>query len=131
MTIAYALSATVDRDFDATVSEVRAALADQGFGIITEIDMQATLKAKIGAEIAPQVILGACNPGFAHRALLAEPAIGLLLPCNVVVRSTADGTVVEMINPQMLTDLTGSPEVAALSDEVTERLSAALAAVAG
>jgi uncharacterized protein (DUF302 family) len=131
MTIAYALSATVDRDFDATVSEVRAALADQGFGIITEIDMQATLKAKIGAEIAPQVILGACNPGFAHRALLAEPAIGLLLPCNVVVRSTADGTVVEMINPQMLTDLTGSPEVAALSDEVTQRLSAALAAVAG
>jgi uncharacterized protein (DUF302 family) len=131
MTIAYALSATVDRDFDATVSEVRAALADQDFGIITEIDMQATLKAKIGAEIAPQVILGACNPGFAHRALLAEPAIGLLLPCNVVVRSTAGGTVVEMINPQMLTDLTGSPEVAALSDEVTQRLSAALAAVAG
>jgi uncharacterized protein (DUF302 family) len=131
MTIAYALSATVDRDFDATVSEVRAALADQDFGIITEIDMQATLKAKIGAEIAPQVILGACNPGFAHRALLAEPAIGLLLPCNVVVRSTADGTVVEMINPQMLTDLTGSPEVAALSDEVTQRRSAALAAVAG
>jgi uncharacterized protein (DUF302 family) len=131
MTITYALSATVDRDFDATVSDVRAALADQGFGIITEIDMKATLKAKIGAEIAPQVILGACNPGFAHRALLAEPAIGLLLPCNVVVRSTADGTVVEMINPQMLTDLTGSPDVAALSDEVTERLSAALAAVAG
>ena len=81
----YALSATIDRDFDTTVADVKAALGDQGFGIITEIDMAATLQTKLGVEIDRQVILGACNPGFAHRALQAEPSIGLLLPCNVVV----------------------------------------------
>jgi len=131
MTTSYGLSATIDRDFDSTVADVKKALSDQGFGIITEIDMQATLKAKIDVDIEPQVILGACNPGFAHQALLAEPAIGLLLPCNVVVRSSAGSTVVEMINPQTMVDLTGSPAMAAVAGEVTERLSAALAAVAG
>jgi uncharacterized protein (DUF302 family) len=126
----YALTATVDRDFDATVADVKAALGDQGFGVITEIDMSATLLAKLGVEVDRQVILGACNPGFAHRALQAEPSIGLLLPCNVVVRSTPDGTVVEMIDPSTMTALTGSPEVGDLAAEVKERLSAALAAVA-
>jgi uncharacterized protein (DUF302 family) len=126
----YALTATVDRDFDATVADVKAALGDQGFGVITEIDMSATLLAKLGVEVDRQVILGACNPGFAHRALQAEPSIELLLPCNVVVRSTPDGTVVEMIDPSTMTALTGSPEVGDLAAEVKERLSAALAAVA-
>ena len=125
----YALTATIDRDFDTTVADVKTALGDQGFGIITEIDMAATLLTKLGVEIDRQVILGACNPGFAHRALQAEPSIGLLLPCNVVVRTTPEGTIVEMIDPAMMTDLTGSPEVGALADEVKERLSAALAAV--
>jgi uncharacterized protein (DUF302 family) len=127
----YALTAVIDRDFDTTVADVRAALGDQGFGIITEIDMAATLQSKLGVEIDRQVILGACNPGFAHRALQAEPSMGLLLPCNVVVRSTPDGTVVEMIDPATMTALTGSPEIGALADEVKDRLSAALAAVAG
>lgn len=127
----YALSATIDRDFDLTVADVKAALGDQGFGVITEIDMAATLHTKLGVEIDRQVILGACNPGFAHRALQAEPSIGLLLPCNVVVRATPDGTVVEMIDPAMMTDLTGSPAIGDLADEVKESLSAALAAVAG
>ena len=126
----YALSATIDRDFDLTVADVKAALGDQGFGVITEIDMAATLQTKLGVEIDRQVILGACNPGFAHRALQAEPSIGLLLPCNVVVRATPDGTVVEMIDPAMMTDLTGSPAVGELADEAKESLSAALAAVA-
>ena len=126
----YALSATIDRDFDTTVADVRAALGDQGFGVLTEIDMQATLHAKLGVEIDRQVILGACNPGFAHRALEAEPSIGLLLPCNVVVRATPEGTVVEMIDPAMMTDLTGSPAIGDLAGDVKERLSAALAAVA-
>jgi uncharacterized protein (DUF302 family) len=126
----YALTATIDRDFDATVADVKAALGDQGFGIITEIDMAATLQTKLGVEVDRQVILGACNPGFAHRALQAEPSIGLLLPCNVVVRATPEGTVVEMIDPAMMTDLTGSPEVGALADEVKVRLSTALAAIA-
>lgn len=125
----YALSATIDRDFDLTVADVKAALGDQGFGVITEIDMAATLQTKLGVEIDRQVILGACNPGFAHRALQAEPSIGLLLPCNVVVRATPDGTVVEMIDPEMMTALTGSPAIGDLADEVKESLSAALAAV--
>ena len=126
----YALSATIDRDFDTTVADVKAALGDQGFGVITEIDMQATLQTKLGVEIDRQVILGACNPGFAHRALQAEPSIGLLLPCNVVVRATPEGTVVEMIDPAMMTDLTGSPAIGDLAGDVKLRLSAALAAVA-
>lgn len=127
----YALSATIDRDFDATVADVRAALGDQGFGVITEIDMSATLLSKLGVEIDRQVILGACNPGFAHRALEAEPSIGLLLPCNVVVRATPAGTVVEMIDPDMMTTLSGNPAIGDVADEVRTSLTAALAAVAG
>lgn len=125
----YGISATVDRDFATTVSEVKAALAEQGFGIITEIDMQATLKAKIDVDIAPQVILGACNPGFANRALAAEPSIGLLLPCNVVVRATDAGTVVEMIDTRTMVELAANPAMAEIAGEVGQRLQAALAAV--
>lgn len=128
--MSYGMSATVDRPFADVVTDVKAALAEQGFGIVSEIDMQATLKNKIGVDIDPQVILGACNPGFAHQALIAEPSVGLLLPCNVVVRRTNAGTVVDMIDPQTMVDLTGSPAMVAISDEVGARLRAALAAVA-
>lgn len=131
MSESYGLGTIVDRDFDVTVADVKAALADQGFGIITEIDMQATLRNKLGVEVDRQVILGACNPGFAHRALEAEPSIGLLLPCNVVVRDLDGRTVVEVINPATMTQLTGNPEVAGLAGEVSDRLAAALAAIAG
>jgi uncharacterized protein (DUF302 family) len=131
MTTTYGLSTSIDRDFDVAIADVKAALADQGFGIITEIDMQATLKAKLDVDVEPQVILGACNPGFAHKALQAEPAVGLLLPCNVVVRRSEGRTIVEMINPQTMVDLTGSPAMAEIAGEVTDRLTAALTAVAG
>ena len=88
----YAIAVTVDRPFGQTlIDSGRDALADQGFGVLTEIDMQATLKAKLGVDIAPQVILGACRPPLAYAALQAEPSIGLLLPCNVVVRSVDGG----------------------------------------
>jgi uncharacterized protein (DUF302 family) len=130
MNTTYGLSTSIDRDFDAAIADVKAALSDQGFGIITEIDMQATLKSKLDVDIEPQVILGACNPGFAHKALQAEPAVGLLLPCNVVVRRSEGRTIVEMINPQTMVDLTGSPAMAEIAGEVTDRLTAALAAVA-
>ena len=130
MNTTYGLSTAIDRDFDAAIADVKAALSDQGFGIITEIDMQATLKSKLDVDIEPQVILGACNPGFAHKALQAEPAVGLLLPCNVVVRRSEGRTIVEMINPQTMVDLTGSPAMAEIAGEVTDRLTAALAAVA-
>ena len=120
------MSRTINRPFDEVNAEVRAVLAEQGFGIVSEIDMQATLRNKIGVEIEAQLILGACNPKFAHRALQAEPSIGLLLPCNVVIRTTAAGTVVEMINPQMMAEITEGPGMKQIADEVTELLSQAL-----
>lgn len=127
--MSYCMSRTITGEFDAVEARVRAALAAQGFGVVTEIDMQATLRAKIGAEIDRHVILGACNPGFAHRALQVEPEIGLLLPCNVVIRAAADGIVVDVIDPQMMTDLAQSPQMQAIADEVGEKLSAALASI--
>lgn len=125
----YGMSRTINRDFDEVDKEVRATLAEQGFGVVTEIDMQATLRNKINVEIDRQTILGVCNPKYAHRALQAEPSIGLLLPCNVVIRKTDAGTVVEMINPQMMAQIVEGPEMAQIADEVTEKLSAALASL--
>ncbi|MFZ1671421.1 MAG: DUF302 domain-containing protein [Candidatus Nanopelagicales bacterium] len=128
--MAYGMSTTVDRPFDSVVTEVRSALAQQGFGVITEIDMQATLLNKLGEEIGSHVILGACSPSHAFRALQAEPGIGLLLPCNVVVRADESGTVVEVINPEMLVDLTANAEMTTVADEVTASLKAVLDTVA-
>ena len=125
----YGLSVTLDREFDAVLADVRPALAEQGFGIVSEIDMRQALRTKIGVEIEPHVILGACNPGFAHRSLAIEPSIGLLLPCNVVVRRSGGSTVVEAIDPQVLVDLTDNPEMAQLAGEVSQRLQAALDAL--
>jgi uncharacterized protein (DUF302 family) len=125
----YGMSRTLNRPFEEVNEEVRVALAGQGFGVVSEIDMQATLRTKIDVEIDQQIILGVCNPKYAHRALLAEPSIGLLLPCNVVIRETDAGTVVEMINPQMMTEITEAPEMEAIANEVSEKLSAALASL--
>ncbi len=124
--MSYALTVALESPFDTAIEQVRAALTEQGFGVITEIDMKATLHKKIGAEIDNQVILGACNPEFAHKAIQAEPSIGVLLPCNVVVRSTGETTTVEMINPQMMVDLTANPVMAGLAHEVSDRLEAAI-----
>lgn len=126
----YALSATVDRPFDTVVQEVRDALGKQGFGVLTEIDIKATLKKKLDVDVDDQVILGACNPTFAYQALQMEPSIGLLLPCNVVVRATGDSTLVEMIDPQTMVDLTGNPQMPRVAEQVRALLSAALADVA-
>ena len=123
------MSLTLNRPFDAVLKDVREALAEQGFGIVTEVDMQATLHEKIGVDIEPQIILGACNPKYAHRSLQAEPSIGLLLPCNVVVRKTDAGTVVEMINPEMMVTITDNPAIQEIANEVTEKLAAALASL--
>lgn len=125
----YGISRTIDRPFDEVNSDVRTALTEHGFGIVSEIDMQATLRNKIGVEIDSQIILGACNPQYAHRSLQIEPSIGLLLPCNVVIRKTEAGTVVEMINPEMLVQITDNPEMKQIANEVTENLAAALASL--
>jgi uncharacterized protein (DUF302 family) len=127
--MAYGITITLDTPFKESVDKVRAALAEQGFGILTEIDVQATLKAKIGAELEDYLILGACNPPLAHRALSVERQIGLLLPCNVVVRAADGGTVVEAMDPQVMVQVTGNPEMAAVADEAGTRLRAALAAL--
>lgn len=125
--MSYAVSTTVDQPYAEVVPRVRAALAEQGFGILTEIDVAATLKEKLDVEVGPWLILGACNPPLAHVALQAEPSIGLLLPCNVVVRAAeAGGTVVEAVDPQTLVSLTGNPRLQEVADEAGRRLSAAL-----
>ena len=125
--MSYGITTTVDQLFAPTLAAVKDALKVQGFGILTEIDMAATLKAKLDADIAPQVILGACNPPLAYRALQAEEQIGLLLPCNVVVRSLPDGrTEVAAIDPQVMVSLTGNAALAAVADDAADRLGAAL-----
>ncbi|PYC84694.1 ABC transporter [Streptomyces tateyamensis] len=125
----YGITVTLDRPFAAAVEQVRTALAEQGFGVLTEIDVQATLRAKIGAELDDYLILGACNPPLAHRAVQADPRIGVLLPCNVVVRTAEGRTVVEAMNPDVIVQLTGRPELAEVAAEAGTRLRAALASL--
>ena len=128
--MSYALTVTVDRPFAPTLETTRAALGEQGFGVLSEIDLAATLKAKIGAEVAPQVILGACRPPLAHAAIQAEPSIGLLLPCNVVVRAVDDATtLVEAMDPDVMVTLTGNDALAEVARDARQRLSAALASL--
>jgi len=119
----YAFGKTVNMPFEQATEAVTQALAKEGFGVLTEIDVAATLKKKLGLERPPYKILGACNPQFAARALEMEPQIGALLPCNVVVRQGADGkTVVEFMDPNAVLGLVGRPEVAPIAAEVRARL---------
>jgi uncharacterized protein (DUF302 family) len=124
-----ALSTTLHTSFDDAVRRTRDALAEQGFGVLTEIDMKATLKAKLGEDMEDYLILGACNPPLAHRAVNIDRQLGLLLPCNVVVRTDPedeDTVLVEALDPQMLVDVTGEAELRPVADEVATRLQAAI-----
>lgn len=126
----YGFGRTVALPFDTAVERVTAALGAEGFGILTEIDVQATLKKKLDLDRPRLRILGACNPSLAAKAFDAEPSIGLLMPCNVVVREDAEGQVhVEMLDPIALFELTGRADVEPLAREVRSRLDRALAAV--
>jgi uncharacterized protein (DUF302 family) len=124
-----ALSTRLQTTFDDAVTRTREVLAKQGFGVLTEIDVKATLKAKLGEDIEDYLILGACNPQLAHQAINVDRQIGALLPCNVVVRSdpSDDGAViVEAMNPQVLFELTDEPALKEIADEVTAKLQSAL-----
>ena len=119
----YVFGKIVGLGFDQAVEAATRELAKEGFGVLTEIDVAATLKKKLGLDRAPYKILGACNPQFAARALEMEPQIGALLPCNVVVRQDTEGkTVVEFMDPNAVLELTGRPEVGAIAAEVRARL---------
>lgn len=124
-----ALSTTLHTSFEDAVRRTREALAEQGFGVLTEIDVKATLKAKLNEDMEDYLILGACNPPLAHRAVNIDRQIGLLLPCNVVVRSDRqDGgsVLVEAMDPQVLVDVTGEAQLRPVADEVTAKLQAAI-----
>lgn len=121
----------LDRPFDDVVADVKGALKEQGFGVLTEIDIRETLKAKLDVDVAPQLILGACNPKLAHRALEVDPRIAALLPCNVVVRVDGDRTVVDALDPKILAEVTANSELEPIANEARDRIIAALDAVAG
>jgi uncharacterized protein (DUF302 family) len=126
----YAFGKTVKLSYDEAIKRATEALAKEGFGVLTEIDVAATLKKKLGKDMPPYKILGARNPQFAHRALEAEPQIGALLPCNVVVRVDAGGkTIVEIMDPRAVLQLVERPEIAAIAGEVRSRLERVLASL--
>lgn len=126
----FTLATTLAQPYDTAVERVRAALGDQGFGILTEIDLKATLKVKLDVDVAPQVILGACRPALAHEALTAEPSIAAVLPCNVVVRAVDETkTVVEAFDPDAMMGLADNAALHTVAADAKQRLTAALAAL--
>lgn len=126
----YTLGTTLDRPYEETVRAVRSALEGQGFGVLTEIDLRATLKKKLDVDVAPQVILGACRPQLAHEALQVDPSIATVLPCNVVVRALDDHTtVVEAFDPDAMMGLSGNVALDSVAADARQRLTAMLAAL--
>jgi len=125
----YAIGTTLAVPYDQAVTRVKEALKDEGFGVMSEIDVQATLKAKLGVEGDHYLIIGACNPPLAHRALQAEPDLGLFLPCNVVVYEAPDGTRVHAIDPRSMLATIANPVLDEIAGEVKERFTRVITAL--
>lgn len=128
-----ALSTTLHTSFEDAVERTRKALSDQGFGVLTEIDMKATLKAKLGEDMEDYLILGACNPSLAHRAVNVDRQIGLLLPCNVVVRAdpgaSDDTVIIDAMNPQLMVQVSDQPGLREVAADAAIKLQAAVDAL--
>lgn len=119
----------LDIPYDVAISRVKGALKDQGFGVLTEIDIRKTLKEKLDIDVDPQVILGACNPQLAHRALEIDPRVAALLPCNVVVRTENGRTVIDALDPKIIAEVPGNPALAPIAEEAGTRIQAVLDAL--
>jgi uncharacterized protein (DUF302 family) len=125
----YERSITVDLPYAEAVERTRAALAEQGFGVLSQIDVQATLREKRGLEMEPYVILGACNPDLASQALDIDRSIGVLLPCNVVVSATDGGSKIQILDPLIMAAVTGRAELQPVAEEAGRRLGLVLDAL--
>lgn len=125
----YGFGTTLQVPYEEALPRVKEALKAEGFGVLTEIDVRRTLREKLGAEMEPYIILGACNPQLAHRALEQEPEIGLLLPCNVVVRAQGTGSRVEVADPKAMLGIVGNEQLNAIAEEAKQRLQRAVASL--
>ncbi len=125
----YAIETTTSLPYDDAIARVTALLAEEGFGVLTEIDVKATLKKKLDLDVRPYKILGACNPTFAHRSLGIEPHVGVFLPCNVVVWEEGTHRVVTAMEPKVMSQVIASPELLEVATEVSERLHRVLAKI--
>ncbi len=119
----------LETTYDEAVTAVKGALGEQGFGVLTEIDVRQTLQDKLGVDVDPQVILGACNPQLAHRALEIDPSVAALLPCNVVVRTDGGRTIVEALDPTIIAEVTGNPALGPIAEEAAQGIQGALDAL--
>ncbi len=131
MSTEYGFGMALPLPYEEAIARVKEAIKAEGFGVLTEIDVQRTLRDKIGAEMEPYIILGACNPHLAHRALQQEPDLGLLLPCNVTVRATSGGSRVDIVDPEKMLGVVENDQLHAIAIEAKQRLQRALAALGG
>lgn len=131
MKTSYGFGTTLQVPYEEAVPRVKEALKAEGFGVLTEIDVRQTLREKLGAEMEPYIILGACNPQLAHRALEQEADIGLLLPCNVVVRAEKEGSRVEVADPKAMLSIVGNEQINSIAEEAKQRLQRAVASLGG
>ncbi len=127
----YGFGTTLPVPYEEAIPHVKEALKAEGFGVLTEIDVRRTLREKLGVEMEPYIILGACNPPLSHRALQQDPDIGLLLPCNVVVRAEGKGSRVEVADPQAMLGIVGNAKLDAVAEEAKQRLLRVVASLGG